>query len=137
MYTKFYDPTTGAPYYYNKLLNQKSWYKPFLLRDNEDIEAVFHLPDKETEFVALCSYCRADKPAVMCANCDDPFCEACFARLHHAGARKTHTSFEVKSCSECKYQVSGRACVAPRFSCGRPVGAMHFSVRRILCSQWR
>ncbi len=25
LYTKFIDPNTGAPYYYNKLLNQKSW----------------------------------------------------------------------------------------------------------------
>ncbi len=24
-YTKFFDPVTGAPYYFNKLLNQKSW----------------------------------------------------------------------------------------------------------------
>ena len=108
MYVKYHDPVTGAPYYYNKVLNQKSWYKPYLLKDSEDVANEFHLPDKDTEFVVLCSYCRADKPSVVCAECEDPYCAECFAQLHKAGARKSHTSYEVKVCKECDYQVATR-----------------------------
>jgi len=43
--------------------------------------------------VASLSHRTTDQPAaVKCQNCEDTYCEVCFAAQHRKGSRKTHVA---------------------------------------------
>lgn len=64
--------------------------------------------DSKDGVEGLCVDCGDQPASVMCANCEDDFCDVCFSYLHRTGKRRTHEKKRIRLDNEADSLPKGR-----------------------------
>lgn len=95
------------PYWYNALTGRTLQRKPRTLRTTDVPE--YEPPSAEDSFVARCCSCGDARATRYCGACLDPFCDACFPRVH-VGSMRDHGWKPIRRCALCVDQTATRVC---------------------------
>jgi len=157
IYKKYRDPETRSFYWHNTRLDSVCWTKPFSL-GRLDCDGIIILK-KWSTILVTCVIC-CETADVQCLPCSEAFCKDCFIAFHSRGRRKSHKSFKIPRCHQCKCQHATRNCHSctmtfmqtslfcdvcfARDHCGRSRRKHKFSYLMMQCSecsqcaaQWR
>ena len=66
----------------------------------------------QCRYVKRCNNCEDLVAVCLCDQCDDYYCEPCWASLHKRGQQAKHKRMMLDVCCDCEYQVASRKCRA-------------------------
>lgn len=109
IYIKYLDYETGLPYWYNQTTRTSFWTKPPLLL-KFDVGDPIKIPSTEEQYIVTCTNCTDETATLVCGECEEAYCDACYASMHSGIMRKNHSKLKVSSCLECGFQIGTRRC---------------------------
>jgi hypothetical protein len=115
-YTEFWDDESNQWFYFNSDDGEAMWEPPesgyvkadgmLVLENGETIKDPDAPDEVEEGDTKMCIECNEDEADKFCHQCEDNYCNKCFAKMHAAGKRKEHTFDQVGPirCIECEIE---------------------------------
>jgi hypothetical protein len=115
-YTEFWDDESNQWFYFNADDGEAMWEPPdsgytkadgqLVLENGETIKDPDAAEVLEEGEVQMCIECNQDEADKFCHQCEDNYCNKCFAKMHAAGKRKEHSFDQVGPirCIECEIE---------------------------------